>query len=222
MIFRSFTIGLCACALGFSSGAQAFVPPHFAAKQVSQPASYFHKTTLSAVRIQGAEDFVDGLASSAIGFLSDESLNADQKSAKFQKLLKSRFDMDVIGRFAMGRYWRTATSAQQKEYLSLFKVMVVDVYTRRFNEYQGQTLSVVSSRAEGKRDAMVSSVISQEAGPDVHVDWRVRYKDGSYKVIDVIVEGVSMALTQRSDFASVIQRGGGEVGVLLAHLRGGE
>lgn len=175
---------------------------------------------LDAVNLTSAQAFVDEFAGEAIGFLSDASLTPEAKADKFKVLLQSRFDMDAIGRFAMGRHWNTATSEQQTEYLSLFKKMIVDVYTRRFNDYQGQVLKVESSRAEGEFDAIVASVISQPSGEDILVDWRVRYKNGSYKVIDVIVAGVSMSLTQRSDFAAVIQRGGGDVNVLLAHLRG--
>jgi phospholipid transport system substrate-binding protein len=62
-------------------------------------------------------------------------------------------------------------------------------------------------------------IVSPEGKPPVKVDWRVRNKDGRYKIVDVLVEGVSMSLTQRSDFSSVIQAGGGDVQVLLNHLK---
>ena len=71
----------------------------------------------------------------------------------------------------------------------------------------------------GKNDVLVTSYIVPDAGSKVQVDWRVRNKNGSYQIIDVIIEGVSMTMTQRSDFSSVIQRGGGDFEVLLAHLR---
>lgn len=173
---------------------------------------------LEAKQLGDAEQFVSKLADSGIGFLSDGSLAGDEKSKRFRNLLQTNFDMNTIGRFALGRYWRTATPEQKNEYLSLFNEMIVGVYSRRFSEYQGQVLTVTGSRAEGANDAIVFSVVKQESGPDISVDWRVRKSGNDYKVIDVIVEGVSMAMTQRSDFASVIQRGGGDVSVLLAHL----
>ncbi len=99
--------------------------------------------------------------------------------------------------------------------------MIVEVYARRFSEYDGQKLEVRSSRRENEKDVIVSSVIADASGgQEIKVDWRLRNKGGKYRVIDVIVEGVSMALTQRSDFSSVIQRGGGNASVLLDHLRG--
>ncbi len=168
---------------------------------------------------QAAEDFVDKMASDAIAFLGNADLSDTQKQKKFRQLLTKSFDMSTIGRFALGRYWRTASAEQRKEYQSLFRDMIVDVYSRRFGEYDGQVLEIRSSRKDSEKDVTVQSFIVPETGQEIQVDWRVRYKNGQYKVIDVMVEGVSMALTQRSDFSSVIQRGGGELSVLIAHLR---
>lgn len=167
----------------------------------------------------GAQKFVDSVAQRGIGFLGNQNLSDSQRQREFKKLLEDSFDMKTIGRFALGRHWRSASDAQKKEYLALFKKMVVEVYSDRFKEYNGQELKVVSARAEGKADAIVTSKIIPDEGPDIQIDWRVRFKNGRYKVVDIVVEGVSMALTQRSDFSSVIQRGGGDVGVLLDHLR---
>jgi phospholipid transport system substrate-binding protein len=170
----------------------------------------------------GAEKFVDSMAQKAIGFLGDEALSQEQRKKEFNTLLQHHFDLDTIGRFALGRYWAQATPAQQKEYLRLFNKMVIEVYSRRFDEYKGQDVQVKGSRADGEKDMIVKSVIVPDEGAEVSVDWRVRNKGGSYKIIDVIVEGVSMAVTQRSDFASVIQRGGGKIDVLIEHLKSGK
>ena len=170
---------------------------------------------------KGAENFVSSLAQRAIDFLSDEKLSTAARKEEFRKLLHDNFDMKTIGRFALGRYWRTSTKEQQVEYQKLFEEMIVNVYSSRFGDYQGQKFDVRSSRADNDQDTLVSSYIKGETGEEIEVQWRVRYKGKRYMVVDVIVEGVSMAMTQRSDFASVIQRGGGDVQVLLAHLRNG-
>ncbi len=169
---------------------------------------------------EGARSFINNMAQKAIGFLGDETQPMDQKVKEFRRLLKSSYDMPTIGRFALGRYWKVATPAQQQEYQKLFEAMVVEVYSRRFSDYKGQAFEVPSAKSEGNNDVIVTSFIVPENGEKIQVDWRVRFKNGQHKIVDVIVEGVSMALTQRSDFASVIQRGGGKVDVLLAHLRG--
>jgi phospholipid transport system substrate-binding protein len=167
----------------------------------------------------GAEMFIDKMAQQGIGFLGDASMSDDQRKAEFKKLLNTNFDMNTIGRFALGRYWKSASDAQRSEYMELFKRMTINVYAQRFSDYKGQKLQVRGSRAEGESDILVNSAILQPSGPEVVVDWRVRKKGGAYKIVDVVVEGVSMAVTQRSDFASVIQRGGGDLNVLLAHLK---
>lgn len=172
--------------------------------------------------VEGAKSFINNMAQQGIGFLADQSLSEEQRKAEFRKLLNSSFDMATIGRFALGKNWKTATPAQQAEYQKLFKEMIVEVYSRRFNDYNGQKLEVTGATPDQNGDVVVNSSIIPPNGQTVKVDWRVRNKGNGYKVVDIIVEGVSMALTQRSDFDSVIQRGGGNVDVLLQHLRGGQ
>ena len=213
-MFKKYFLTSAAFILAFTGNASAF--------DVRAPQAQTPSLSMSVVNekaLKGAEKFVGSVADRGIGFLSNESLSQDQRKKEFQKLLRNSFDLDRIGRFALGRYWRTTNSKQRAEYIKLFKKMVLDVYASRFKEYTGQTLEVVSARPEGKSDILVSSIIKGPDSPEVKVDWRVRHKGSSYKVIDVLVAGVSMALTQRSDFASVIERGGGDVEVLIAHLK---
>jgi phospholipid transport system substrate-binding protein len=169
----------------------------------------------------GARGFVDVMAKKTVSFLADKSLSEQQKKNQFRALLFADFDMDTIGRFVLGRYWNIATPAQRDEYLRLFREMIAGVWAERFESYQGQKFELrgVRPAQDSAKDTMVSSVIIPLDAPEVRVEWRVRYKDGQYKIVDVIVEGVSLSVTQRSDFASVIQRGGGDVQVLLASLR---
>ena len=176
------------------------------------------------VKTQSPEDtalsFIADLAKNGIGIIEKADISDTARKKEFRKLLQTSFDMPTIARFSLGRYWRTSSKAEQKEYLKLFEDMIVEVYSRRFGEYNGEKIDVLSARPEGKTDHIVSSVLVPQNGPKISILWRVRKnKSGRFKVVDVIVEGVSMSLTQRSDFASVIQRGGGKVEVLLAHLR---
>ncbi len=167
-----------------------------------------------------AHKFISNLMEQGIGVLENKDMPEEKRQKKFSALLHNNFDMKTIARFSLGRYWRTSTKSEQKEYLKLFEDMIVEVYSRRFSNYDGQKIEVTSAREEGRADIMVSSIIIPETGSKIDVDWRVRKKkDGQLKVIDIIVEGVSMSMTQRSDFSSVIQRGGGKIEVLLAHLR---
>lgn len=169
--------------------------------------------------INAARNFVDAMAKRTVVFLADKKLSEQQKTDQFRTLLFADFDMDTIGRFVLGTYWNRSSPAQRQEYQRLFREMIAHVWAERFEQYQGQKFELRGARADGDKDTLVSSVIIPLENPEVQVDWRVRYKNGQYKIVDVVVEGVSLSVTQRSDFASVIQRGGGDVGVLLASMR---
>lgn len=200
--------------LTFSASAMALE-----SARVDDSAAFSLRIDAAQSKEDAAQAFISQVAKTGIGFLRDEKMSQEQRKAEFRKLLRGSFDMKTIGRFSLGRYWKEASKAQQEEYLKLFEASVVETYAKRFEEYQGQELEVRSAKPEGDRDVLVSSFIVPNDGPEVKVDWRVRDKGGQYKVVDVMVEGVSMALTQRSDFASVIQRGGGDVQVLIDNLR---
>ena len=157
------------------------------------------------------EGFIKKLGDDAIAVLADKSLTVPRRHAVFAQMFRNNFDLITIGRFALGRHWREANNAQQAEYQRLFEKMVVTVYTQRFDNYAGQQFSVKGSTpVDGAAaDTMVHAQIVQQDGPPVGVDWRVRAQDGGgYKIIDVMVEGVSMSVTQRSDFDAVVAQGG--------------
>ncbi len=177
------------------------------------------KLYVSAVAAYDDEalDFISELSERGIKFLANGTLDEEQRIKEFQALLNDYFDLKTIGKFTLGRYWRSTTDEQKKEYFTLFEDMVVKMYARRFGEYNGQAIKIKKAMMVDK-DALVFSEIV-DGNLTVKLDWRVRKKKGQFKVIDVLVEGVSMSLTQRSDFSSVIQRGGGNVDVLLKHLR---
>lgn len=194
--------------------------PAFAAQYDLRQGGSAHFITVAAAADQGAQDFIAQMGDRGINFLGNQSMSMDAKKAEFSKLLTDSFDMATIGRFALGANWKSASPAQQEEYQRLFRQMIIKVYSKRFSDYKGQKFEVRSSRKENDKDSTVTSYIVPTSGSDVRVDWRVRNKGGSYKVVDIIVEGVSMAQTQRADFSSVIQRGGGGIEPLLQHLRG--
>ena len=172
-------------------------------------------------RADNPEQFIASLGDRALQILAGGSQNPSERDIAFRKVLDEGFDLALIGRYAMGRYWRRATQEQRSEYIKLFKDFIVVTYIARLGEYSGETLRVVNSRRDDQ-DTIVTSEIVMEGRPSIRVDWRVRNdaSDGSEtKIIDVIVEGISMLLTQRDEFASVIQRSGGNVEGLLVRLR---
>jgi phospholipid transport system substrate-binding protein len=166
-----------------------------------------------------AGQFIQKLGDQALMELTDAKLPRATREARARTLLNTYFDVPTIGRFALGTYWRVATDAEKAEYVGLFEDMIVKTYTTRFEGYSGQSFKVDGAREDGEKDSIVSSRIVQKGGPPVMVEWRVRKKNGGMKVVDVVVESISMSVTQRSDFSSVIQSKGGKVSALLDSLR---
>jgi phospholipid transport system substrate-binding protein len=164
--------------------------------------------------------FIADLGARAIKVLTSTAAEAEREK-QFRALFDEAFDLPEISRFVLGPSWRTATDAQRQEFTKLFETYVVHAYTVRFNAYAGQQLKVGSARPEGDNGALVQSEIALPKGnqPSVKVDWRISGSGGNYKIEDVTVEGVSMALTERQEFASIIQRNGGQIDALLKLLR---
>lgn len=155
-----------------------------------------------------ARDFVAALADKAISVLGDGSVETSERMRVFETLLRDGFNLPFLARLALGRYRAQADEAQLSEYETLFADFVLQKYSGLLGAYSGQTLAVVEARPAGSRDVFVQSRVS---GPDtgsVRVDWRVRDYDGSLKIIDVVVENVSMVISQREEFGTVIRREG--------------
>jgi phospholipid transport system substrate-binding protein len=166
---------------------------------------------------QDARGFVSTLGTEAIQVLGP-SVSPAQRLARFRELFRNDFDVPGIGQFVLGRYWRTATPQEQQEFLALFQEYIVRAYSTRLAEYGGEPFRVTGSRPNGG-ETVVSSEIIRANGSRIAVDWYLIDRGGAHKITDVYVGGVSMKVTQRDEFASVIQRNGGQVGALIAQLR---
>jgi phospholipid transport system substrate-binding protein len=166
-----------------------------------------------------AGTFVQSLGDRAIAIITDKALTPADREARFHDIFVKSFDVPAIGRFVLGRHWRTATEAQRTEFLKLFESMIVKIYSNRFNDYKGEQFTVTSSRSTGDSVMVGVAITRPSGGEPVRVDWRVLMVDGAYKVLDVVVEGVSMSLTQQQDFSAVIQRNGGQIEPLLGVMR---
>jgi phospholipid transport system substrate-binding protein len=166
---------------------------------------------------QDARAFVANLGNQAIQVLGP-SVSPAQRIARFRQLFRDDFDVPGIGQFVLGRYWRAASPAEQQEFLRLFQEYIVQAYAGRLGEYGGEPFRVLGSRPAGD-ETVVTSQIDRPNGGRVLVDWYLTNRGGALKITDVYVGGVSMKVTQRDEFASVIQRNGGRVDALLAQLR---
>jgi len=163
-----------------------------------------------------ASAFMQSLGSKAIGELTNPDVPQPERQARFRALLDEHFDVPAIAKFTLGRYWRTATDEQRTEFRKLFEDFIVQSYSTRFSEYHGESFQVAGSTTDQSGITVVHSKIDMPSSEDVRVDWHLRPRDSSFAIVDIVVEGVSMAVTQRSEFASVIQSRGGVAGLLEA------
>lgn len=161
--------------------------------------------------------FVGSLGTKAIQML-EPSIPSEQRVIGFRRLFQDDFDVSGIGRFALGRYWRSATLQEQQEFLALFRDFTVQVCSTRLGEYGGAGFRVTGSRADGD-ETVVTSEVRRAGGGAIRIDWHLVNRAGQYKVTDLNLGGLSMKVAERNQFASWIQQNDGRVDSLLAVLR---
>ena len=164
-----------------------------------------------------AEAFIQRLGNQTLAIL-DEPVTPEQRLQSLKGLLDQSTDLELIARLVLGRYWREANATQREEYVRLFKELVMQTMAERFSWYTGETFEITSAKPVDDRDTMVATRILRPAGkPPILVEWRVRQSDDGYLLIDILAEGVSLVVTQRSEATEIIgQRG---IDGLLADLR---
>lgn len=167
------------------------------------------------------EAFIQKLADDAIRQLTDANITNDEQEKRFRGIVKDYVAFETIARWVLGRYWKSASDAQQARYLGLFEDLMVVTYAPRFQNYGGEKLSITATRAIENEQWMVQSAIGKPGGSkELRVDWRVRKADNTFRIIDIMVEGLSMAQTQRSEFSSVLKNNGGDLDALMGDLEG--
>jgi len=131
------------------------------------------------------------------------------RSAGLEGLIRRGFDLDLTSQLVLGKYWSRASQRQRQEFGRLFAQYLVHSYARHLKAYRVETLEIVSSNPVGKSDFLVETrVEGAEENDSANPVWRLRERDGGFKVIDVHIDGISLALTERSQFGSVIRRNG--------------
>ena len=166
---------------------------------------------------QDAASFIANLGGQGIQVLGP-SVPAAQRAAVFRHLLDNSFDLPEISRFVLGPQARTMSPGGQQEFQRLFREYLVQAYSTRLAPYGGSPFRVTGSRPYGG-ETVVSSQVTRSGGNPIQVDWHVIDRGGRPLVTDVVVDGVSMKATQRSEFAAIIQRNGGQPDALVAALR---
>lgn len=157
---------------------------------------------------EGATVFIQALGDRAILIFASRGDEGDnrQRVEAIKEIILENVDLSVIGRFALGAHWSETTEAQKARYERLFRDYVLTATARRLDTYRFARFHIARSQLIAGGDVLVETIVERPVGPEARVAWRVRAENRGFKIVDVIVEGVSMALTQRQEFAAVIGR----------------
>lgn len=168
-----------------------------------------------------AEAFISTVAEEAIGILNDQSKGQKERTDAFADLVIANADMTAIGYFTLGQYRRSATPEQLDTFMDLFQSFTKNFYSLRLAEYANQTLEVTGSQlVNNGKEVIVTSQLIQPQGSPTAVNWRLRKNaEGDYKLRDLQVVGVWLALEQRSQFTATIANNNGSIDALLDVLR---
>jgi len=168
----------------------------------------------------GSREFIQLMTEQAIQSLTADQISRVERIKRFRMLFSDRFAVRSIGKFVLGRHWRKASDDEKTEYLDLFEDFMVISYFDRFVSYAGETLQLKNTRVENKTNVTVfSEIIQLDGAKPIHINWRVGTNGSIYKVLDVVVEGISMSSTLRSDFSSIISQKDGKIVGLIEELK---
>ena len=162
--------------------------------------------------------FIGALGNQAVSVIRSDMPLASQ-AAYFRRMIHQDFDLTGICRFVLGPYWRVASPAEQHKFRNLFADRLVRFYGRQLVQSGGGDFVVSGSRPSAEGVIVTSRIIRSQGAPII-VDWRLGVTNGVYKINDVAIDGVSMALAQRSQIAALIARASGQFGMVLATMRG--
>ena len=167
-----------------------------------------------------ADVFIQSVVNRAAKTLSG-NLTKDERIEKLKDIARETVDINGIGRYTLGSYKNEITDNQMVEYKILFREYFLKSFASRLAEYSNPEIEVISKKKLNKNYTMVSSVlVSTEQRPEVKIDWRVSTKNPeNLLIMNLIIEGLSLARTQKEEFSSIIQSNDGDINALFATLK---
>ena len=172
-----------------------------------------------AVRLEEGKSLIRSFSKSVIAILREGVHRRDQE-ANLRTLFAVYFDVPRIARFVLGRAaWSKATPDERAQFLDLFQRYVAKVYIVQLRRYSGRKFQIVAAEPDRKGVAVTSRVVGPRSERPFYLKWRLRPSGGHLKVRDMVVENVSLSLSQRREFASVYRRYGGTMAGLLRAIR---
>jgi phospholipid transport system substrate-binding protein len=185
-------------------------------KDIAELASF--ETASGPENLHPAAQRIEDLSREVISILSDSSGSKKQREAHFGQLLARDLDIPLIARFVIGKHWRRVTIEQKRNYISAFKNYVIQTYSARLGGAEVDSFKIINTKVIGKKDILVVSNVAKAGAKPIRADWRLRQRNGTYRILDLSVEGISMALTLRQEFSSILKNENG-VSTLISILQ---
>ena len=177
-------------------------------------------TVRAEVNAQGAQKFVEKVTSDGIEQIINANVSQAEKDKRFEKLFNSALDLDFIGKFVLGRNWRTATPAQRKAFIQVYRELNVKTWSKRFDEFKGKAFVFTGTTPSSSAGQVyVDSTVNMGEGEPAKVKWRVRQEGKSFKIVDIVIENVSLAITARNEYSGFIKNNPGGVAALIKDLQ---
>lgn len=179
----------------------------------------FVSTANAEVDATKAEDFIKTTTAKGVEQIINANVSQQEKDKRFYDLLNGALDMDFIGQFVLGRNWRTATAQQRKDFINVYRDLNIATWSKRFNEFKGKNFVFKgTSPSSSKGQVFVNTIVPMDQGEPAKVLWRVREKNGNYKIVDIVIEGVSLAQASRSEYTAFIKNNAGGIDALIKNL----
>lgn len=171
------------------------------------------------VNAEKAEDFIKSTTAKGVEEIINANVSDAEKDKRFYDLLNGALDMDFIGQFVLGRNWRTATPTQRADFIKVYRDLNIKTWSKRFNEFKGKNFAFKGTApSTSKGQVFVDTEVPMDQGAPAKVLWRVREKGNDYKIVDIVIEGVSLAQASRSEYTSFIKNNPGGLNALIKDL----
>lgn len=174
----------------------------------------------AAVDAAGAEKFVKTMTNEGVEDIINANVSKAEKQARFKKLFNDALDLDFIGKYVLGRYWRTATPQQQTDFINTYRELNTKIWSERFDEFKGKNFEfkgTTPSNSEGQ--VFVNTIVPMDQGEPATVVWRVKQDGNTFKIVDIIIEKVSLTMANRNEYTAFIKNNGGDINALIANLK---
>ena len=166
------------------------------------------------------EGFVKRVTTQGIEELINSNVSEAEKKERFTKLFNEDLDLDFIGKFVLGRYWKTSSKEQQKKFIDVYRKLNIQTWSARFDEFKGKKFEFRGvEKSKSKDQAFVNTQVPMKEGAPAIVRWRVKETNGRMRIVDIIIENVSLAQTARSEYTAYINKSPDGVEGLIRNLQ---